>query len=135
MITDKDYSRWITIKSVLNAIETPVSFCEREVWWASLGENIGFELDGKSFDYSRPIVILKAFGRNNLFYVPLTTTTCERKKSYFFDVGEVISGKQSKASLSHTSSMDARRLLTRIGLLEQNLFDNLQEAIKVYIFS
>lgn len=135
MIADKDFSHWVVVKRALNAIEIPVPFCEREVWWASLGENIGFELDGKSFDYSRPIVILRVFSRNNLFFVPLTTAKEDRIKPFLFDVGEVIPGRQSKASLSHTSSMDARRLLTKIGMLEENLYNNLKDAVKYYIFS
>jgi len=32
-------------------------FREREVWWASIGANIGFEQNGKHDSYERPVVI------------------------------------------------------------------------------
>ncbi len=135
MVANKDFVDWVTVKRTLNSINVPFPFFEREVWWASLGENIGFELDGKSPDYSRPIIILKVFSENNLFYTPLTTTKCCKNRPFFFDVGEIIPGKKSRASLSHTSSMDGRRLLKKIGMLEESTFVTLKEAIQLYIFS
>ncbi|NCU41198.1 MAG: hypothetical protein EOM19_00565 [Candidatus Moranbacteria bacterium] len=135
MVANKDFVDWMTVKKTLNAREIPSPFFEREVWWASLGENIGFELDGKSPDYSRPIIILKIFSENNLFYAPLTTMKCCRKRPFFFDVGEIVPGKRSRASLSHTSSMDGRRLLKKIGMLEESTFLDLKEAVRLYIFS
>ncbi len=135
MIVDKDFSHWALVKSGLDVVDPPNYFFEGEVWWASLGVNIGHELNGKFPSYSRPIVILKTFSRSSLFYVPLTTAKEDRIKPFLFYVGEVIPGKQSNASLSHASSMDGRRLLAKIGNLEQNLFNDLKKATKVYIFS
>ena len=47
-------------------------FHEREVWWCSLGANIGFEQDGGGEDFERPVVILKKFNLDACLIVPLT---------------------------------------------------------------
>ncbi len=45
---------------------------EREIWYAHLGHNVGFEEDGKGKDFKRPVLVLKKIG--NVFAVlPMTT--------------------------------------------------------------
>lgn len=34
-------------------------FKERQIWWASIGQNIGVEANGKNKKYERPVIILK----------------------------------------------------------------------------
>ena len=46
---------------------------EGEIWWASIGENVGAEINGKSQDFSRPIVIFRKLAHGFYFVVPLTT--------------------------------------------------------------
>ena len=36
-----------------------IYFYSREIWLANIGSNIGFEQDGKNFDFSIPVLILK----------------------------------------------------------------------------
>ena len=55
----KDFKKWHTQKSDLHENKTRVFFHEREIWFTSLGANIGFEQDGRGDDFLRPIVILK----------------------------------------------------------------------------
>lgn len=38
-------------------------FYEKDVWWASLGANIGHEEDGKNKKFERPVLILKKFNK------------------------------------------------------------------------
>ncbi|MBU0661405.1 hypothetical protein KKG22_04495 [Patescibacteria group bacterium] len=48
--------------------KNPKFFREREVWWASLGKNIGYEMDGKNDLFEIPILILKGYSIRNGFY-------------------------------------------------------------------
>lgn len=43
----KNYEKWHTDKSKLHEGKERPFFHEREVWFASVGLNIGFEQDGK----------------------------------------------------------------------------------------
>ena len=43
----KDFQNWHSLKTKLESLEKDELFREREIWWCSIGENIGFEQDGK----------------------------------------------------------------------------------------
>lgn len=56
-------------------------FCNvREIWWCSLGLNIGHEQDGKNEMFERPMLIIRKFSNSNCLCVPLTTSA---KKNIF----------------------------------------------------
>ena len=62
---------------------TPV-FQEREIWWTSLGENVGHEEDGKGISFERPFVVVKKFNRELLFGVPCSSVNKSNK--YYFEI-------------------------------------------------
>ena len=57
----KDYLLWTKVKNKTNEKEARAKYNEREIWFANLGENIGFEEDGKGNDFIRPVLIIKGF--------------------------------------------------------------------------
>jgi hypothetical protein len=60
----KDYRKWSPVKAIIhNSGSHPLGYKEREVWWCSVGENIGFEEDGKNELFNRPVLILKIFSK------------------------------------------------------------------------
>ena len=55
----KRFLAWIGLKERLHsATPVPPLVSEGDIWWASLGENVGSEINGKSSLFSRPVVIL-----------------------------------------------------------------------------
>mgnify|MGYP001616502825 FL=1 len=78
----KDFDRWNTIKKTLDATEIFTPFKEGEVWWASLGVNIGREEDGKHEKFERPVIVLKKYNRDKLLIAP--TTSKERDGQYIY---------------------------------------------------
>ena len=126
MVHKKDFDNWNEKKKQLHATSPKVYFHEREVWWCSLGINIGFEQDGKSDKFSRPVVILKTYSINAALVVPLTTR--DKKGAYYFDVGK-IGGKDAKAVLSQIRFIDKRRLIKKLDVVNKDLFEKLKSAI------
>jgi len=54
----KRFSEWFGLKMKLHdRQQTPPLVSEREIWWASVGENVGSEINGKSALFSRPVII------------------------------------------------------------------------------
>lgn len=54
----KRFQEWILLKERLHAkLPQAPYISEGEVWWASLGENVGFEINGHSKDFTRPVLI------------------------------------------------------------------------------
>lgn len=82
---DKDFKTWHTKKSnIQNNTHVRVYFNEREIWWCSLGANIGYEQDGKGDDFMRPVIILKQFNKEVCWAIPLTTQI--KNGRYYFPI-------------------------------------------------
>jgi hypothetical protein len=57
----KRFSEWFGLKKKLHERQqTPPLVSEREIWWASVGENVGSEINGKSTLFSRPVIIYRS---------------------------------------------------------------------------
>ena len=80
----KDYRLWHKLKLFLNNRKIRAYFHESEVWFCHLGENIGYEQDGRGISFLRPIIILKKFNNQIFWAVPLTKTTKKNKYYYAF---------------------------------------------------
>ena len=60
----KDFPGWHRQKEQLHAQHQTPTFQEREIWWCSVGVNIGHEMDGKNQFYNRPVLIVRTFNRD-----------------------------------------------------------------------
>ena len=78
----KDFQKWHSQKRHIENERPRVFFKEREIWFCHLGENVGFEQDGRGDEFLRPIVVLKKFNNEVLWVVPLTKT--DKKNKYYF---------------------------------------------------
>ena len=58
----KDFENWFPVKSKLNeGVHKPPYVSEGDIWWASIGQNVGSEIGGKSKQFTRPVIILKNY--------------------------------------------------------------------------
>jgi len=62
-----NYDKWNTIKKETNKEKKYRIFKEKEIFYLKMGENIGFEQNGKGEDFVRPIIILKKFNKDMFF--------------------------------------------------------------------
>jgi hypothetical protein len=79
----KKFNEWNEVKKRTDAKEVVANFKEREIYWANIGENIGYEQNGKGNDFMRPILVFRKFSRTMFFGIPLSTTT--KEGSFFFE--------------------------------------------------
>ena len=124
---EKDFDRWNKLKKKTDALVHHPFFDVREIWWCKLGANIGFEQDGTSRAYRRPVLILKGFSLNVCWVLPLTTST--KKNPYHINIG-VIEGKEAFVILSQIRLIDTKRLHDRLGIIDQNKFEEIRKAIR-----
>ncbi|MBI1857017.1 type II toxin-antitoxin system PemK/MazF family toxin [Candidatus Saccharibacteria bacterium] len=69
----KDFDSWNGIKKIIEE-NTNNAFCKNaEVWWCSLGLNVGFEQDGKNELFERPVLVARKFNKFVFWGVPLST--------------------------------------------------------------
>lgn len=126
----KDFDGWNKEKKHIHADETNKLYHEREIWWCSLGANIGFEQDGTGAEHQRPVLILKGMSRNTCYVVPLTTSSQQHKLRV--PVGPV-EGKQATALMSQIRLIDTKRLVNKLGFLDQKAFARVRKAAKALL--
>ncbi len=125
-MSTKDYGGWSVEKLRLNNLATVPFFRERQIWWAALGLNIGFEEDGKSAKYSRPVLIVRKFNHQFFLGVPLSTT--HKTGPYYASV--TVAGESRSALLSQLRAYDARRLLDIMTTTSPTEFDSICQQLR-----
>jgi mRNA interferase MazF len=125
---NKDFDKWNTRKVKIDSIEGRPFFHVGEVWSCYLGINVGYEQDGKGDDFLRPIVIIKKFGKETFWGIPLTTK--EKKERPYFFTFTFVEGVKSTATLSQLRLIDARRLAYKIGQLHEKDASELRKKLK-----
>jgi len=124
----KDYGLWMRVKAGINNAASRILGCkEREIWICNLGENVGFEEDGKGNDYTRPVLILKVYNRHFCHVIPLSTT--DKRGRYYFDFNGH-TGVQSIALLSQSRPVDAARLRNKIGYAGFDDFSEIKKRMR-----
>lgn len=122
----KKFDNWNEIKKSLHDEHKAVIFKERDIFWVSIGINIGYEQDGKGEIFSRPVVIVKKYNNNLFFGVPLSTAIREGSFFFSFDFNNEI----SSALLVQGRAYDAKRLENKIGMISKNDFESLKSKLK-----
>src|SRR3989344_107985 len=84
----KDFDRWNEQKKIIHTSRGLKFFHEREIWWCSLGLNIGLEQDGTNELFERPVLIIKKFNRDVLWVLPLTRTSKQNRYYVPISVGD-----------------------------------------------
>lgn len=68
------YDEWnILKKKIAKSNHQPPYFKEGDIWWVSIGYNIGNEVYGKGKDFLRPVLILKKFNKYQFLGIPLSS--------------------------------------------------------------
>lgn len=118
----KDFGGWIEKKKAIEE-NHPVLFQEREVWWCSLGVNVGSEEDGKNEHFERPILILKKYSNNSFFAAPLSSKVKEGTYYARITFGNVA----ATVLLTQCRSMSPKRLDRRVVTLTKSVFKRVWE--------
>jgi len=123
----KKFNEWNEVKKTLHNKQNKIVIPkEREVYWSSIGVNVGFEQDGKGEVFSRPVLIVKRYSKNLFFGIPLSTQIKEGSFFYTFTLNK----KPSNALLVQAKVYDTKRLENRIGMISKEDFKTLKRKLK-----
>jgi len=122
----KDYEVWHNIKRNLHNKKARPFFHEGEVWFCSLGENIGFEEDGRGQNYLRPVIIVRKFNKEVCWGVPLTKS--KRSSQYYYSFN--LNSKTSTAILSQLRLIDCKRLQYKTGAITTKDLSNIRKNLR-----
>ncbi|MFA5830210.1 MAG: type II toxin-antitoxin system PemK/MazF family toxin [Candidatus Paceibacterota bacterium] len=122
---EKDFDLWNKEKKRIDITDNLKTFHEREIWFISIGENIGFEQNGKGEKFLRPVIVLKKFSKNVFLGVPLTKT--EKTGKFYADFE--FQNKRSTAILSQIRLFDSRRLKYILGKMSVGDYRKIKEKL------
>ena len=121
----KRFLEWIGLKEKLHEIKyQPPHVSRGDIWWASIGENVGSEINGKSVLFSRPVIILKKLSHGFYFVIP--TTTQLREGSWYIPFRQ--KERSMVACLHQARAIDYRRLSSKLGTLDDEDFDRVKKG-------
>jgi len=129
MKIEKDFDGWNKIKKKTNEAEFKDFVHKREVWWCSLGINVGYEQDGKHDSFERPILVLRKFNKDVVLAVPLTT----RIKQNPYNVVFTHDGQEYSALISQIRLISTKRLKRRMYRMDSTIFKNIRESVRAML--
>lgn len=121
-----NFDKWNIRKRQLHRCSAIVLFHERELWWCSVGINIGHEENGKGVNFVRPVVVFRKFNREVFWGVPVTTKLRSEKYYVSISVGDDL---RRQAKISQLRLLDARRLVSKIGMIGVSDYAFIEKAI------
>lgn len=126
------FADWAKLKPRIHfsSIEPTVFFRERQIWWASIGQNIGSEENGKHGNFERPVIIFKKFNPQTFLALPVSTTGKEGAHRLMF---KGVSGKRFIVNLSQMRVLSSKRLLRLVGIIPTEIYLKLKEMYKTML--
>jgi len=121
----KNFNQWNEVKKSIES-KNKVYFHQRDIFYAHVGENVGYEQSGKGDSFVRPLLIYKKFNNSVFLGIPLSTT--DKRGDYYFPFG-FQANKMSVAILSQIKLFDCKRLDRKIGKMSQEDFEKLKEKL------
>ena len=116
---------WTRLKIKLHFSGRVVYFKEKQIWWIAVGQNIGDEQNGKNSNFERPVLILKKFNMNMFLGVPISTKIKDDQYKYTF----TNNGTQFSANLSQIRVFSTKRLLRKVGVMENADFEQVKAVL------
>ena len=123
----KDFDKWNKVKQGVDQGGLSKLYHTREIWWCSLGVNIGFEQNGGGQEYQRPVLILKGMSKDTCYIIPLTGSPKRHKNRIAIGLVDNI---EAVAIISQIRLIDTKRLVEKIGFLDKSKFNEIRKAVK-----
>lgn len=125
----KDFDGWIEKKKLSHyQVKTPPLFKERDIWWVSIGVNVGFEEDGKNGNFVRPVLIVKKFNRELFLGIPMSTKLKDNK--YYVPVS--VKQRTVSVMISQLRVFSSKRMWNKLTELDEGDFFRVLEEIEKF---
>jgi mRNA interferase MazF len=126
---DESFDRWNTKKKNLNAVGKVIRFHEREIWWCTIGINIGHEQLSSNEDFSRPVLVLKKFTGDIFWGIPLTT----KIKQLPFRIPLALNKTNNDLLVLQMRAYDQKRLVRKINTISETDFKKIRGYINTLL--
>lgn len=118
------FKNWFKIKIHLWKLNTNhIYFKQGDIWWCSIGMNLGEEIFGKGEKFTRPILIFKKFTSNSFLGLPLTTQ--EKSGTWYTKI--TLNKNNRWVILNQARILDKKRLTKKISALDDKDFGKVKK--------
>ena len=76
------FNKWNNLKQNLQDKNENIKFKRGDIYFMSVGQNIGYEQYGKGDYFLRPVIVYKKLSRSTFLGIPLTSK--QKEGSYYF---------------------------------------------------
>lgn len=128
--TTKDFDKWNEKKKETECSAKNILPNKKQVWWLSIGLNVGVEEDGKNNNFERPVLVVKVFNRQCFLGIPITSADKSNKK-YYFPI--IHNQKKFFLILSQIRLFSAKRLSRKIYKIDSADFLQIKKELKKVI--
>jgi len=118
----ENFDEWNEVKKQVN-LKSRSTPKEGEIWFVHLGYNIGFETYGKNNLYTRQVLVVKSFGDNGCWIIPLTS---KYKKHYFIHKIK----EESFGNILQLKFIDNKRCVRKIDDCSNVVLKEIKDKIK-----
>lgn len=123
----KNFNQWNIYKQELHTQKRKGRVSERDVWWCSLGVNVGYEQDGKGKVFSRPVLVLRAINRHVFVGIPLST---QLKTDSPFHLTVSFQRQKISALILQIRTLSTQRLEERMGRFGKREFAKVKSEVR-----
>lgn len=133
---EKDFDKWNNLKKIFEKEERRFFAHPREIWWSSLGLNLGAEIDGKNDGFERPVLVITVYNKETMFVLPITSKEKNDKFHYkiFVKIKDIKTGEYEEKpvwiKLTQPRVISNKRLLRKIDLVSIDDFDKIMLVFK-----
>lgn len=104
----KDFNTWNKRKIKIDSLDKFQHPKAGEIWWCSIGVNVGTEIYGKGHDYTRPVLVINSEGSENFIGIPISSKIKNKKYSCIIKTDDQ---KLHTVLVYQIRSFDKRRLV------------------------
>jgi|TARA_R110002033_G_scaffold63018_1_gene113918 mRNA interferase MazF len=129
---DRFFDEWNEIKKELTKNERKLGIKSREIFWANIGQNIGYEQNGKGKNFVRPVIVVRKLTKDLFLGIP-TTTTLREDNDYFHKFKYTIYNNEVlnvSALILQVKVFSIKRIMNKIGMINKEDFKVIVEKSK-----
>lgn len=120
----KNYNNWNRVKQRVEESGIRKDIRAGEIRWASVGVNLGSEIDGKGVLYARPVLIVHTIGNRLALVIPLTS----KNKN----IPGFMRYRSGALCINQVRVISHKRIYNREGKISDKKLQSVKDEIKVF---
>lgn len=127
----QEYDNWNEKKKLIEQDERfkSIYFRQGDIWWCSIGKNIGTESFGKGENFRRPILILKKLSAEMCIALPISTQ--KKEGSWFVEI--VFQNEKRWVLLHQIRMVHVKRFQRHMGEIAPEDMFLVKEKLKILL--